>query len=359
MKKLKLVFSDFHLGRGRFLPDGSFNPLEDFLWDHKFKEFLEFYSSPPYEDAEIELILNGDMLNLIMTDYHGHYTVVLTESVSLFKLKAIIEGHPVFFRTLRDFLSHPKRSLSYVIGNHDQEMMWDSCKKLFEEAVGKQVAWYNTHYQVDGIHIEHGHQYEAVNRIDPTRPFLTKGLPEPIVNLPWGSLFAVQFIIKLKMLRPMVDKVRPFRQLIYWSVLHDTWFAIAQIFRLIVYFISTRFSKNRYRQSSLKTTLKIVTEASVYPDLTDAAKRILRTPDVHTVIFGHTHVYKQVQVGEGKQYINLGTWNDILSLDLATYGRRHRLTYARVEYPEGASRPTVVLRHWIGQVPLEDDANSV
>jgi len=120
MPKLKLIFSDFHLGKGKRLPNGAMNPLEDFFHDHRFKEFLEHYTQSPYEDYEIELILNGDILNLIQIDYHGHFTAVITEQVSLYKLQAVIDGHPVFFNSLRDFLNHPKRSLTYVIGNHDQ-----------------------------------------------------------------------------------------------------------------------------------------------------------------------------------------------------------------------------------------------
>jgi len=356
MKKLKLIVSDFHLGRGRRLPNGGTNALEDFHYDHRFKEFLEHFGTGPYEDADIELIFNGDMLNLIQTDYHGHYPVVITEQVSVTKLKGIIEGHPIFFKSLRDFLNHPHHTMTYIIGNHDQEMLWKGTRSLLEGTVGKEIQWKNTHYQVDGIHIEHGHQYETINRIDPTRLFLTENLPEPILNLPWGTLFTVQYLIKLKMQRPFMDKIRPFRHMLWWCLFHDTWMAITQVFRLIAYFVSTRFSKNRYRQSSLKMTFKILFEASVFPDLTDAAKRILRTPEIHTVVFGHTHVYKQVQVSENKQYINLGTWCDIVSLDLENFARRTRLTYVKVDYDQEKKNPTPLLRHWIGQIPLEDDA---
>lgn len=355
MKKLKLIVSDFHLGRGRRMPNGAVNDLEDFNHDVKFKEFLEYYSQGIYEEAESEVIFNGDMLNLLQTDYHGHYTVIFTESVAIAKTKSIIDGHPVFFKSLREYLKDPKHSMTFVIGNHDQEMLWKGARDALEHALGREVLWKNTHYQIDGIHIEHGHQYEAVNRMDPTRLFLTENLPEPILNVPWGSLFTVQFITRVKMMRPAIDKVRPFRYLIWWSLFHDTWFSISAIFRLIFYFFGTRLAKNRYRQSDLKTTLKILLESSVFPDLTDAAKRILRTPDVHTVIFGHTHVYKHVQVSETKQYINTGTWTDIVSMDLETFARRTKLTYVRVEYDaEGKSIP--LLRHWIGRIPIEDDA---
>ena len=355
MGKLKLIVSDFHLGSGRTSGGGMPNPMEDFHHDHRFREFIEYYTQRPYDDAEIELIFNGDMLNLIQVDYHGHFPTVITENVSMAKLRAVIAGHPGFFQTLRVFLGNPKHSLTYVIGNHDQEMMWKLVRTGFEEAVGREVLWKNTHYLVDGVHIEHGHQYEAINRVDPARPFLTEGLPEPILNLPWGTLFTVQYLIRVKMSRPYIDKVRPFRMVLFWALLHDTGAAIRHIFRLVGYFVSTRFSRSRYRHVNLSATLKMLREASVFPDLTDAARRILQTPEIHSVVFGHTHVYKQVQLGAAKQYINTGTWTDIVSLDLESYGRRTKLTYVRVDYDE-AGHSTALLRHWIGKIPMEDEA---
>lgn len=359
MRKVKLVISDFHLGKGLRLPNGALNPLEDFNHDHRFQEMLEFYSQGKYADSEVEVILNGDILNLIQIDYHGHYPVVITEAVSMKKLEAIIKGHPVFFDAIKEFLKNPKHSLTYVIGNHDQEMMWKGARDMFDKRVERECLWKNIFYQADGVHIEHGHQYETANRIDPTRLFLTEGLPEPILNLPWGTLFTMQFLIKLKMLRPAVDKVRPFKQMIWWHLIHDTWTALIYGFKLFVYFISTRFTKNRYRHTSLNSTFKLLVEASVFPDLTDAAKKILRTPEIHTVIFGHSHVYKHLPVGDEKQYLNTGTWTDMISLDLETFARRARLTYVRIEYHEDQNRPVPLLRHWIGRIPLEDDAMGI
>lgn len=54
-KKIKLVISDFHLSRGRWLADGRRNPLEDFHQDGRFKEFLEYYSTG--------MIINGDFFD--------------------------------------------------------------------------------------------------------------------------------------------------------------------------------------------------------------------------------------------------------------------------------------------------------
>ena len=165
MKRLKLIVSDLHIGRGGRLPGGHYNILEDFHHDGKFAELLQHYSRG-FSGGEIELIFNGDILNLIQCDYHGHYPVIITEAVSLKKLISIIEGHPVFFRALKEFRKDPQNSLTYIVGNHDQEMLWPKTRALFEKTVNREVQWKNIYYQVDGIYIEHGHQYEAVNRID-------------------------------------------------------------------------------------------------------------------------------------------------------------------------------------------------
>ena len=62
---LVIVCSDLHLGKGKFLKNGQLNILEDFFEDERFKEFCEFFSSGKYYWAEVHLVLNGDILNLI------------------------------------------------------------------------------------------------------------------------------------------------------------------------------------------------------------------------------------------------------------------------------------------------------
>src|SRR6185312_6549304 len=62
-KKIKLVISDFHLSRGKWLENGRRNPLEDFHQDERFKEFLEYYSTGKYKDYDVELIINGDFFD--------------------------------------------------------------------------------------------------------------------------------------------------------------------------------------------------------------------------------------------------------------------------------------------------------
>jgi hypothetical protein len=88
---------------GRVLETGQTNPLEEFLYDEKFVEFLHFYTTGKYSEYEVELVLNGDIFNFLQVDFRGHFLTVITESVSLDKTKRIIDGHPQFFSSNQRF----------------------------------------------------------------------------------------------------------------------------------------------------------------------------------------------------------------------------------------------------------------
>ena len=65
IKKIKIVISDLHLGKGKVLENGGLNSLEEFYYSEKLVEFIHYYSSGIYRDYEVELIINGDFLNFL------------------------------------------------------------------------------------------------------------------------------------------------------------------------------------------------------------------------------------------------------------------------------------------------------
>lgn len=350
MAKLKLVVSDLHLGKGRVLSDGTLNIHEDFVADRVFKEFLEHYSTGDYLDADVELILNGDILNSIQVDYLGYYTPIITESIAIEKIRSVIKGHPIFFQALKAFTQVKGKTVTFIVGNHDVELIWDGAKQVFAEMVGIAVQFKNFTYTVDGVHYEHGCQYEAVNRLNPKKMYLTKGLKEPILNLPWGSHFVINFIIPIKSERPYVDKVRPMGAFIRWSLVNDTFWTIKTLARAALYFFGTRFSKSLYRTTNLVTSIKILREITFQPSFVKAAERILeQNPDIHTVIFGHTHFARYVQFPDGREYLNSGTWTELTSLDLSQLGKGTRYTYVLVDYSKHPTRPHGYLKEWRGR----------
>jgi len=354
-KKIKLVCSDLHLGLGRILEDGRLNLLEEFYFDDKFAEFLHFYTSGEYADAEIELILNGDIFNFLQTDYKGHFLTVITESVTVDQMERIARGHPTFFKALTEFCASPKRQLTFVVGNHDQGMLWPAVRAFLNQTINAEIKYRNLVYYFDGVHIEHGNMHEAANRMDPRKFFVKKDLPEPILNLPFGSYFFVEFVLKLKQINPHVDKIRPFRAMVRWGLIFQTMFAIKGSVWLLYYFFKSLIQPDPRQRWTLKNLVKIFFESAIFPDLSDSARRILKDERVHTVIFGHTHVYHYRQFGNDKEYFNTGTWTEITSLDVASFGRITKLTYVLIEYPETTERPRGRLKEWRGYHRIEDD----
>ncbi len=356
MRKIKLVVSDFHLGKGQVLRDGSLNIFEEFYYDDKFTEFLDYYSTGEFENAEVELVINGDFFNLLQTDYKGHFTTVLTEPMDLHKVKSIIDGHRIIFEALRRFASRANKRITYIVGNHDQGMLWQKTREYLDEFCGTRINYKNIVYFFDGVHIEHGHQHEAANRIDPKKFFLKQNLPEPILNLPWASHFFVNFVLKIKEQMPYVDKVRPFHSFIRWGLINQFGFSIKTIFRLLWNLIVNGLGRDYRRQRfSLRTNLQIIKESAIFPDLENSARKILADDRVHTVVFGHTHVYLYRQWGNNKEYINTGTWTEITSLDIANLGKITKLTYVLIEYPNEGGRPRARLKEWRGHYRVEFD----
>lgn len=356
-KKIKLVLSDLHLGTGRLGDNGRINHLEEFYYDDKFVEFIHFYSNGKFANCDVEIIFNGDIFNFLQVDYKGHFLTVITESISLLKMKNIVAGHPKFFSALRDFAAKEGNSITFIVGNHDQGMLWPGVRAFLNETIGNNIRYKNIVYFFDGVHIEHGNMHEAANRLEPRKFFLKKNLPEPILNLPFGSHFFVEFVLKLKQKHPHVDKVRPFSNMIRWGIINEPLFTFKGLILLIWYFMRSIFIKDPRRMWPARRILKVFFESAIFPDLSDSARKILKDERIHTVIFGHTHVYQYRQFNKDKEYFNTGTWTELTSLDVASFGRITKLTYVLIEYPEEnpGEKPRGFLKEWKGYHRIEED----
>ncbi len=355
IKKIKIIISDLHLGKGRILKNGGLNSLEEFYFGEKLVEFIHYHSTGIYQDFEVELVINGDFLNFLQVDYRGHFLTVITEDISLEVMKSIIQGHEKVFKALAHFASKPNNSITYVVGNHDQAMLWPACRAYLNTTIGKPVRFKNMVHFFDGVHIEHGHMHEAANRMDPKKFFLKKNLPEPILNLPFGSHIFVELVLKIKQTYPHIDKIRPFGKMIRWSFLNETTMALNAFIMGIGYFLKSVFIKDPRKQISFRRILEIFLESAIFPDLSDSARKILQDDRVHTVIFGHSHVYQYRQWSSDKEYFNTGTWTEITSLDIVSLGKITKLTYVLLEYPEAGGRPRGRLKEWRGYHRIEED----
>ncbi len=354
-KRIKLVVSDLHLGCGIILENGQLNSLEEFYFDEKFAEFIHFYSTGKYADAEIELILNGDIFNFLQIDYRGHFLTVITEDMNVELLERIVKGHPRFFKAIKELASREGNSVTYVVGNHDQGMLWPKSREYLNQVLSTSVRFRSLVYFFDGVHIEHGHMHEAANRLDPRKFFLKRNLPEPILNLPLGSHFFVEVVLRIKHKYPHVDKIRPFNRMIRWALVNETKLTILGFWAAFRYMLRSALSTDPRRAFPLKQLVQVFLESAVFPDLSESARRILQDERIHTVVFGHSHVYQYRQWGHDMEYFNTGTWTDLTSLDIASLGKITKLTYVLFEYPEDGERPRGRLKEWHGYHRIEED----
>lgn len=347
--KLKLAVSDFHLGKGPYLSNGGRNYLEDFFYDQKFAEFLGYYSSEDYEKSDIELVICGDFFNHLQVDPRELHPELLTERVALTRTGAIMDGHPMVFEALKNFAAASNKRITFLIGNHDLGLMWPSVQQFVMDRIGGETRVHKfQQYVSDSVCFEHGNQQVAENWIDFQNPFVVKGVSEPIINLPWGDLFVIHFLNRVKRERPYVDKVYPFRLYLRWALIHDTLFALKASAFGLWYFLQVLFQIGENSKFRVRQTLKIMKEFSFPVKMHRAAKHVITShSECRIVVFGHGHRTAAKQFGDGREYFNTGIWNEMISFDVGTFGRSLRLTFVEIRYDKD-NVPRGLLKEWKG-----------
>jgi len=360
---IKLSISDTHLSMGS--RPGRFNPYEDFHDDEALCSFLDYYSNGEFENESVELILNGDIFDPLAVDLNGLFPERITSSVAVAKMGKCLEGHAEVVAAMRRFLSLPGKSITYNMGNHDLEVAYPAVQQLIRSVVGGPEGAIKLRFRIyepwydlpGGVRICHGNQFEALNRVDLKNLFLTKGYSEPILNLPWGSIFLLKVLLPVKQERPHMTLVHPFSRFLALSLVTDTRVAAPATARAAYHFMRTRFVEARRRAASLSETIRIMREeAVVVPDLEVAAAAMLRdNPGLRAVIMGHSHEAKIRRMGNRGVYVNTGTWTKYVSLEIPDFGSHTRLTYAMVDYRGNGQTPYVGLYQWFGpRMPLRE-----
>lgn len=357
-RKIKLVTSDMHLSAGRFI-DGLRNPYEDFFFDSEFCEFLEYFSTGLYgEGCEVELILNGDVFDFLNVQIKDEFLDAVTSEIAVEKLISILDGHREVVRALQQFVSRPGKNILYNVGNHDMEFFFPAVRETFCRVIGgeqwvREKVWVNAEKEFleypEGIQIHHGNQFEAVHAANYQAPFISDNLPEPVLYMPWGSVYVTKIINRMKWERDYLDKVKPVKLFVLISLIFDPIFTFKFFLMNVFYFFNTRFIYSPRRRATLANTLSIMREEiTPFHGLEDDARAILDAhDDVKIVIFGHTHGAMQRFYRDGKTYINTGTWTRMINLDFRHLGQSTNLTFALVEYtPDG--QPLASLQEWRG-----------
>jgi len=203
-----IVVSDIHLADAE--PPHPKNPLwkrfkrpKHFI-DRPFRAFLEHIATQV--SGQAELVLNGDIFDFdsvmaLPEDIEANVSwierkrgLAAEEIKSRFKMKVILDDHPVWIEAVRAWVLHGNR-LIFVIGNHDMELHWPSVQadvlKRLDLPQDKQglvrfCEWF--YLSNKDTLIEHGNQYDSYCLCsNPINPLIRKG-HRTFVRLPFGNL---------------------------------------------------------------------------------------------------------------------------------------------------------------------------
>jgi UDP-2,3-diacylglucosamine pyrophosphatase LpxH len=207
--KHTFVISDIHVTTAE--PVHPRDPLwrrfkqKDFFIDNQFKVFLEKIHEIGAGEP-VELVLAGDIFDFdgvtqlpetqrfTMTWLEIKRGLNTEERKSRFKMRKIIEDHPVFFAALSEFIRKGNIAI-FIIGNHDLELHWQGVRMELMRAMNlgdeeqKRVrfnSWFYISNQ-DTL-IEHGNQHDShSNCQNPINPKI-HGLRKERIRLPFGCL---------------------------------------------------------------------------------------------------------------------------------------------------------------------------
>jgi UDP-2,3-diacylglucosamine pyrophosphatase LpxH len=339
-QKTILVISDIHLGAGAIV-NGKRNPLEDFEADQELVEFFNFYSEKEYQNMEVELIINGDFLDLLAVPFVPYFDdEYWSEKASLEKLEMILNAHTEVLDALVKFVETKNKKLVYIIGNHDAELIFESLQNRFLELfseesrskiiLSKDIQTYNP---APGIFLEHGHEYELAHQFDVNDSIMVSKKGEKYFVPSWGSYYVTHVINKYKSERFHVNAVRPIKSFLIHGLIFDTFFILRFMIANAYYFLMVRFL-HYYR---LKIGLKKVFQESLnqltlFEDYETITREFFKkNADARVLIVGHTHEPKISEYADGTTFINTGTWTKMISLDLKSSKEDSALTYAKIQ----------------------------
>ena len=193
--RLVVCFSDIEMGAG--------GVLDDFPHSEWLGRLMGAYNRPPFDELAVDIVFNGDTLDLLKTSVDGVYPVVVDAKTAVAKLDRVLAAHPAFPEACRAFLEHGKasRRIHFIIGNHDYELVFPEVQTRLREAIGHEAVTFPG-FEIDfgDLHVEHGSQDDTMFAVDPERP-LIEHEGRAVLRQPWGA----QAIIEVAL--PMHDKM--------------------------------------------------------------------------------------------------------------------------------------------------------
>lgn len=340
LEKLILVISDLHLGAGAVV-EGRRNALEDFHSDQELVDFFKYYSVGDYSGTEVEIIINGDFLDLLAVPFVKCFDdEYWSEKASLEKLELILKAHPEVMEAIENFLKTKNKRLVYIIGNHDAELIFESLQQRFleefDESVRSKITLskdINTYNPAPGVYLQHGHEYEQAHAFDAYDSIIESSKGDKYFIPSWGSYYVTHVVNKYKQERHHANAVRPIRNFLIHGLIFDTFFTLRFMIANFYYFMMVRFLHYFRLKLGLKKVIEeCLNQLVLFQDFEDITQEFFKTYDeAKVLIVGHTHEPIFREFKDGTKFINTGTWTRMVNLDLGRQSQETQLTYAKVQ----------------------------
>lgn len=352
---VKIIVSDLHMGTGE--RPGLVNPYEDFHFDDRLADLILHHATGDHAGIPVELILNGDILDLLKVPVRGHFATLIDESIAADKTRRCLLGHAAVFDAIAEFLKVPDHLVTYIPGNHDPEVAFPLVQKLLRARLGVLDTPDRMRFPVDeeflrlprGVVVTHGHLFESINRIEAGHAFVEQADGRRVLNLPFGSRFFTEVLAPVKAEQPLIDLVHPLSSMVLWGLVFDLRFTLRLLGSMTRWLVKTRLRPRAKEEGVVRTLQVLVDEIALFTGMDRRATAHLQeAPDMTALIVGHSHTPMIRRLPRNKVYVNTGTWTRTVSLDIRDLGTRIDPTYARVEYrPVGP--PAVSLLRWNGR----------
>ncbi len=285
-----LVLSDIEMGEP--------GPYDDFPHDGFLADLILSYVRPPYDGMPVDLVLNGDILDLLKTSIGGNYTRYVTADVALQKIQIVLDSHPGFMEALKAFGSHGSgnKRIFFIAGNHDTEILFPEVQRHLRALLADVP-----HFEFPGlqltlgpVYFEHGHQRDTIFAMDPEQLFVEFN-GEKILRLPWGTCALLDAAMPLRPLLYHHDRLRP--RFLIFERMPKIRKVIVKAFRR--YWMRDYLWESivHYGDPTRELSWKMIREIvfrlyTADPDvvLSDDLAQLLKTsPDLEVVSIGHLH----------------------------------------------------------------------
>ncbi|GAC1351189.1 MAG: hypothetical protein NVSMB1_01820 [Polyangiales bacterium] len=186
-----VVVSDIHLSEAT-TSDGDWLRYRQRRWfpDEDFRQFIDIMFAKIATGDRLELIFGGDCIEFEAPRTTGvdesFEDLPVTEAEAVLTMNRVANDHPLFMRTIAR-VAEAGHDVRFVVGNHDAALTFQGVQTALRQAIAAHLghlsptlavaaidrvavcAWF--FQSSDGVHVEHGHQYDTYCSFrDPLRP---------------------------------------------------------------------------------------------------------------------------------------------------------------------------------------------